>query len=379
MAITTTICAYNAEKTIGRAVSSARAAGDNPILLVDDFSDDNTVAIAAEIAGDHLTVVRPHSKLGIGNARQTALDYLETPYALWLDADDELLPDRPARLLDILETQSADLVYDSGVLVSEDGQQTPLQMPDFLRENDGHLRLIERNWLPGLWGGFRTAFAKKIGYDQSFLNSEDYDFLLRSIFAGARVRFEAKSGYRYHHTNNSLSRNLAQAVNFTGNAAEKHTVDCYQDLLKRSALSEPEQLYTLAANQMACGQYETLLQLVPSRNNINEEIRPYDQPAAQLFSFLRATALLKLAQPEAAHALLHAAQLQTPEALNNFGIALKQIARPKEAEAAFEQALACKPGYVDAIRNLNRLEDKEFAAITLLPLRPIASRSSYKA
>lgn len=378
MSITTTICAHNAEKTIGRAIASALSAGDNPILLVDDFSTDKTVAVARQLAGTRIQVVRPKEKRGIGNARQTALDHLETPFALWLDADDELLPGRPSRLLDLLEKHTADLVYDAGVLVAASGQETPLWMPDFLRARDGHLRLLERNWLPGLWGGFRTDFAKKIGYDPAFLNSEDYDFLLRSLFAGARIQLETKSGYRYHHTDTSLSRDLVQAVNFTGIASDKHKLERYQDLLTHSALSKSEQRYTLAANQMVRGNYETVVQLSSEKTGNYQKIRPYGQTADQLFRFLRATALLKLEEPQPALALLQSYPAQTPEAFNNLGAALKLTGHVEEAAASFETALSKKPGYVDALRNLDALNSESFPAITLLPIRPVTSRSDYK-
>ena len=47
---TVILCARNASKTIGRAIKSVVSQADCPILVVDDYSNDDTVS-QAEMAG----------------------------------------------------------------------------------------------------------------------------------------------------------------------------------------------------------------------------------------------------------------------------------------------------------------------------------------
>jgi len=376
--ITTVICAYNAEATIERAVRSALLAGNCPILLVDDHSTDSTVERAQMAAGGRLKVVKPREKIGIGNARQTAVETLETPFGLWLDADDEMLPGRSERMFRTLMDTNSDLAYDAGLLITENEQEIPLPMPAFLRQGDGYLRLLERNWLPGLWGGFRTEFAKQIEYDRTFMNSEDYDFLLRSLFAGARVQLETECGYRYYHSDTSLSRNLSQAVNYTGAAVAKFTPADYEARLSRSGLPEGEQLYTLAAAHLMSGRYGEAIRVAASDGHSPALIAPYDQSSDRLLAYVAGTAHLKKGSPETALSAFESFQAETSEQYNNKGVALKLTGDLAGAAKSFEQALALKAGYIDAIRNLKGLSDPAQNHITLLPMRPIADRSDYK-
>jgi tetratricopeptide (TPR) repeat protein len=377
--ITTVICAFNAEHTIERALASALQAADNPILLVDDFSTDQTAHKAQSLAGNRLSIVSPSQKIGIGNARQTAIEAIQTPYGLWLDADDEIRPSRPQNILKALTDSGADLIYDCARLIDEETQTVTaeLPIPNFLRKQDGLLRLLERNWIPALCGGFRTEHAKKIGYDTSFLNSEDYDFLLRSLMENARINFLAESGYSYYHSDTSISRNIRRASNFTSMAISKFSIEQYQKQLNQSALPHAEQAYILACILLMTGQHAALRQYVAQTGDTQGHIAPYHQEATGLLSYLRGTAQLFLAGYDEALKEFAALKSVSPEFLNNQGVALKLSGQKAEAATAFRQATKLLPGYLDAVQNLQHLDDQDFKAITLLPLRPIADRSDY--
>ena len=101
------IAARNAAATIERAMESAVAQDGCSIVLVDDFSTDDTVALAKEIGGTRLGVVRPARHQSLGLTRQAGLDAVTTPFGVWLDSDDELLPGRVARLIGALESDQA--------------------------------------------------------------------------------------------------------------------------------------------------------------------------------------------------------------------------------------------------------------------------------
>ena len=144
---TVLICAKNAEFTIRNALLSAvKTNNEQKILLVDDFSEDSTIAKAEELSLKHLTVVQPRVNIeeGIGNARQTALENLTTPYGIWLDADDEFLPNRVEKMEEMLRADDLDILFDSAVLFdgSTDQKIRDLIIPQNLFQEDGELFLF---------------------------------------------------------------------------------------------------------------------------------------------------------------------------------------------------------------------------------------------
>jgi len=159
--------AKNAERTIARAIRSALAAGPFPKMLLDHGSTDNTVAIAQDLARQQLRVVDAGICPTLGAVRQMAVVETQTPFGLWLDSDDEMLPDRGHAMLRSLQRNDADLVYDEAELCGDGstGSETILRIPAFIRAEGGLVRSFERNFLPGLVGGFRRDAALRVGYD----------------------------------------------------------------------------------------------------------------------------------------------------------------------------------------------------------------------
>ena len=376
--ITIAICAFNAENTIERAVKSALAASSGPILLVDDCSTDQTAVVAARIGGSRLQITQPLEKVGIGNARQTALETINTPYGIWLDADDEMLPDRSLAMRRSFEKTDADLVFGAAELIDGVSGKTTahLQMPDFLN-GPGIWHLFERNWLPGLWGGFKVSFARKIGYDLKFFNSEDYDFTLRALVAGAKISLTQKCGYRYYHYGNSVSRNLKEATNFTNQALGKHRLQDINALMHAAGVSDASRIYLGASLALLTGQYSACIAALDAVKGMDQHVEPYGASAASLTSFLAGVSHLKQREANAALAQFSACGMASADCINNIGVCYLLLADHGKARRCFGKALELSPGYVDARQNLKQLGTDAAPHITLLPLRPLVGRSTY--
>lgn len=85
--LTIVIAAYNAHRTIARAVASALAVDGACVIVVDDGSTDSTSAVA-ERAGAKV-IQQPNA--GAASARRAGLRFVKTPFVGFLDADDCLL------------------------------------------------------------------------------------------------------------------------------------------------------------------------------------------------------------------------------------------------------------------------------------------------
>ncbi len=88
------IPAYNREKEIRRAVDSCltQPFENFEIVVVDDGSEDGTVAVVESIADKRVVLIRHHRNRGVCPARNTGVEHSRGEWVILLDSDDELLP-----------------------------------------------------------------------------------------------------------------------------------------------------------------------------------------------------------------------------------------------------------------------------------------------
>ncbi len=375
--LTIVIVAYNAEQTIARAVRSALASGPFPILLVDDGSKDATVQIAEQIAGELITIVKQPQNGGVGAARGRALEEIKTPYGMWLDADDAIMPNRAETMLEALKA-GVDIVYDGGVLIDDEtGKQIKaLAIPDFMFEKGAEVRCVERNWYPLLHCGFRVSVARSVGFDTSFSCAEDYDFLLRAIMSGVKIEPQKAAGYCYYHRAETISRDLAKTRDHVRRALEKYGLDAIEQRLRKSKLSEVEQYSVLAGMALYRQDYDAASRYAHQVQDRHAAIIPYGMNSGLFVDYIAASAAAAQGHWQQAYELLHEAIHTAPseDLWNNLGVALHHLGEPQKAKEAFSEALKLMPGYYDAQQNL---EADVPSGWTSHPLRRQSSRSDY--
>ena len=381
------IAARNAAATIGRAVRSARAQGDYRILLVDDHSSDETARIARREVAD-IDVVRPPHHGMLGFTRQFGLDQVCTPYALWLDADDELLPGRTDRLVRAMAETGVDLAFDELELV--DGatgiSKGTCPIPSFLDRPPYLLRLFERNHLPGVGQvAFRTESARAVGYDGELHGPEDIDFVLRALMSGLCATLVREVGYRMYAYPTSVSRQLNHQRAMYRQALRKHAYSDVRFLLERAGASPRVVVWTLVSLALFREELDTALALVDEAADliddpyvVDEPDGPCPMPEGWRVAFYRGTLHALRGEFAAARDALNLPHDIGAEAdtANNLGVALAQCGDPHTAREYFEYALRLRPDYLDARLNLeSALPDR----ITTHPLRRVAARADYTA
>ena len=91
-------------------------------VLVDDGSTDDTRRLFADAAAadPRFVLVEHDEPRGLGAARNSGLDLVDTPYTAFLDADDRLRPHALERLRQTLETTGSDFVVGAYVRLRPD-------------------------------------------------------------------------------------------------------------------------------------------------------------------------------------------------------------------------------------------------------------------
>ncbi|EDY82747.1 glycosyl transferase, group 2 family protein [Verrucomicrobiia bacterium DG1235] len=382
--ITILIPARDAAATIERCVYSLVDQDAAQIILIDDFSTDDTVIRAQAIAGKLLKVVSPAEHINVPHARNAGLAAVQTRYAIWCDADDCYLPGRVKRLYDRLQNEAIDFISDAQELY--DGKTNrklrDLPIPSFIQSDRDKVRLFERNYLPGIGHiAFDVEFARKIRYDPQQFGGDDSDFVFRLIAAGARMGVCQEIGYRMYAYPGSDSRNIARQKKMVARALQKHDYAFVQSLHQKAGFSDRVTAWGLVSMATFREDYQAALnylrQAFPQGSDpqeILEPTGPYPLPEGWRHAFTLGTLYLLQDQPNQAISNLEKCLefCRSPDVLNNLGVAHSRIGDHAHAKKLFAKALVLFPNYLDARLNQNNVKH-----ITPHPIRLQPSRNDY--
>ena len=205
------IPAYNAAATLRDAIESARAQTmkDIRIVIVNDGSEDETQAVAAEIAQKDRRVALVNTpNRGIVEARNEALRNATSEFIACLDADDIAFSHRLERQVAYLEAHS-ECVAVGGYVEHMDQHGAPLagmQQPTPPGDADPAKAPALEPYIIQSTLLARRADVEAVGGYRHVPNSEDSDLLWRLAERGVLVNLAEKLGkYRVHTASVSSS------------------------------------------------------------------------------------------------------------------------------------------------------------------------------
>lgn len=200
------IPAFNAQEWIADTMRSAIAQTweRKEIIVVDDGSRDDTLAIARQFESDSVHVVAVQNQ-GAAAARNTAFSLCQGDYIQWLDADDLLAPDKIARQMARLEQSGTKKT----LLSSEFGQFLyQQQQARFLRTGLWE-DLSPTEWLvrkmgdnlymqTATWLTSRELSEASGPWDTRMLSDDDGEYFCRLLLKSDGTQFvpDAKVYYR---------------------------------------------------------------------------------------------------------------------------------------------------------------------------------------
>lgn len=216
---------YNCEAYIAQSLSSAlnQSLKDIEIIVVDDNSTDNSREITHEMASkdSRLKIINLEVNMGPSGARNKALEIAQGDWIAIMDSDDLMHPDRLTKLLLTAKEHNADIVVDDLIIFSENEASTAynylqcehgspywVSLPEYVSSNSFNTR--NRSGYGILRPLIRTKLiqASQTVYDESLTNSEDYDFIVRLMLAGATYLITPYAGYYYRKHSASISYRL---------------------------------------------------------------------------------------------------------------------------------------------------------------------------
>ena len=118
MLVSVIIPAYNEEQTILQVLENVQALPiQKQIIVVNDGSTDNTHKILEKLSDDpEITVIHHEVNKGKGNAIRSGIPHVKGNSVVIQDADMELCPNDILQLVELLESESVEVVYGSRFL-----------------------------------------------------------------------------------------------------------------------------------------------------------------------------------------------------------------------------------------------------------------------
>lgn len=164
------MAAYNAEYTIGQAITSViqQTYADFELIIINDCSTDRTVDVINEfIKKDaRIRLINNSKNMGVSYTRKHGLDEAKGSWIAILDSDDLWLPEKLAKQIEFQKKNNADLLYTGSGFMNVDGKQInwKLNVPEVIT----YRQLLKQNILSN-----SSALVRKDLYEKYYAVGDD--------------------------------------------------------------------------------------------------------------------------------------------------------------------------------------------------------------
>ena len=208
--VSVVIPCYNCESFVSRAIESVLRQNykDWELILVNNNSKDNTQKVLDDYQKKYPDKIRTflEMKKGGGAARNKGLAEAKGEWIEFLDADDELLPDKLERQLELLKQNNAHIVSSSFFLVKNiKGKEQKTVINPFSSNIwkgliSSKLGITSAN----LWSKEKLQIVN--GWDENLSSSQEYDLLFRLLKADSKICFDTTPSAFIYSMDDSVSK-----------------------------------------------------------------------------------------------------------------------------------------------------------------------------
>jgi len=181
MRVSVLIGAYDSAPTLRRAIDAilGQTLTDLELIVVDDGSTDDSVAIARSTGDPRVRVLEMGRNVGIARSLNAGIEAARAPIVAVQDADDHSEPTRLERQLEALRVSPAVAVVGSRMR-EVDGEGRELAPRTSFAAGDVRPVLMRFNPIPNGCAAFRRDAVLAVGgYDPRYRYATEYDLWLR--------------------------------------------------------------------------------------------------------------------------------------------------------------------------------------------------------
>jgi len=179
------IAAYNSASVLGRAIRAvlAQTFADFEVIVADDGSTDGTLSSVTALDDSRVTCV-PFRHSGPGPARNAGAAYATGEYLVFLDSDDEVMPEWLERMAEVIRSVHP-AVVSCGLV--QDGEAEGIWLPSVLGADFDHQAGL---FVAGAFAVRNDVFRAVGGYANTFLEHTELAFRLMPYCLERRLPIE---------------------------------------------------------------------------------------------------------------------------------------------------------------------------------------------
>lgn len=209
--ITVLMPVYNCEPYIEEAVRSIlnQTFTDFEFLIIDDFSNDNTVSIIKSIKDSRIILIEKSFNTGLTNSLNLGLNLAKGEYIARMDGDDISLPYRFSKQLNYLDSNPKVILCGTNISIIDTDRI--IKFPE--KNEEIKMAFLNGNCMahPSVMIRKNSLQEFNLKYDKSKEPAEDYDFWVRLLGVGELYNFqEVLLNYRVHDFQVSQKREAEQ-------------------------------------------------------------------------------------------------------------------------------------------------------------------------
>jgi len=181
------------------------------VIIIDDKSTDNTLAIANALASEdsRVHVIENPINIGVSESRNKGMAVCVGEYIAFLDSDDIWLPDKLERQMQKIQDESFDLCCTAYSFI--DGENKPIGKTYRIPEAVSLKRLLAENVIGASTVIFRRDLAREFKMRTEYFH-EDYVFWLELLQSGIRAAGINEPLTMYRKTEHGRSFNKKNAA-----------------------------------------------------------------------------------------------------------------------------------------------------------------------
>jgi glycosyltransferase involved in cell wall biosynthesis len=298
---------YNAEKYIGEAIQSAvnQTWPEKEVIVVDDGSDDNSLTIAKQFAGQHIRVFSQKNK-GPSAARNYALSQARGEYIQFLDADDLLSTNKIEDQINLLMNCPGNICMGPTIhFFNDDAIDKKNIDHDWMQEGSNNpvdflIKLYGGDVVGPKYGGMvaihswlcpKNVLDKAGLWNEELTVDDDGEYFCRVILAseGIKYAFNGISFYRKYKNGNSMSSKTGYEANKSmlksAKLKTKHLLHQTANPLAKTALSRVLHANAINFYPQYKDMYKEALFLAKTLDS-NLKVKPYNSGIKKVISLI---------------------------------------------------------------------------------------------